>query len=226
MPFLWKRTISSSIKEVTSLNSFRRHQSRYLCKTQYGYTNHFYGVSTRSKKINNWSRWITTLENQVNTRRRFQKKLSYLNSGLEGFYTSVTGENDLYVKMLTILEVPLGWKQLIGYHDLGKFFFEENSTKIQRPHAIFKSFNYAATFNLLFWLGSCKTRLVETWDQVQFEQVWCAIHKNEGNWRIGDLFTSSKWRNWLFWKMINIPNFLRLELMYLKFKIKVKNNSR
>ena len=30
----------------------------------------------------------------------------------------------------------------------------------------------------------------------------------------------------ILWKKINIPNFLRLEWMYAKFKIKVLNNSR
>ena len=79
--------------------------------------------------------------------------------------------------MLTRLEVPLGWKQLIVYHDLGKCFFEGKQSENSTALAIFKSFNCSATFNLLFWVGSCKTRLVETWDQVQFEQVWCAIHK-------------------------------------------------
>ena len=39
-------------------------------------------------------------------------------------------------------------------------------------------------------------------------------------------FTLFEQTNWYFWKRRKIPNFLRLEWMQLRFKIKVLKNSR
>ena len=84
-------------------------------------------------------------------------------------------------------------------------------TEINFPRKYILRFSCALTFKY----GHVTCHVTKHWN-------W---RKLANCWRIY-IITLFGQTNWHFWKRINIPNFLRLEWMYAKFKTKNLNNSR